>query len=98
MTRLLQPALVVHSMHPGWADTPGIAASLPTFRRALGPALRSPEQGADTTVWLAAAPAPGQTSGELWHDRATRAKHYLPWSRESTDERAEFYDKCEELV
>ncbi len=27
-----------HAMHPGWADTPGVAESLPTFRRIVGPA------------------------------------------------------------
>jgi NAD(P)-dependent dehydrogenase (short-subunit alcohol dehydrogenase family) len=90
--------LVVHSMHPGWADTPGIEASLPAFRRVIGPALRSPEQGADTTVWLAAATRPGQTSGELWHDRTIRTKYYMPWTHESADERAWLYDRCDELV
>ena len=41
------------AMHPGWVDTPGLAAGLPSFTR-LGPLLRSPDQGADTVVWLAA--------------------------------------------
>ena len=44
--------VVVHAMHPGWADTPGVERSLPTFRRVVGPLLRSPEEGADTLVWL----------------------------------------------
>ena len=35
-------------MHPGWADTPGVQESLPTFSKVVGPLLRSPEQGADT--------------------------------------------------
>ena len=43
-----------HAMHPGWASTPGVDASLPTFSKVMGPLLRSPEQGADTLVWLAA--------------------------------------------
>ena len=53
--------VVVHAMHPGWADTPGIKTSLPGFQRIMRPLLRTPEQGADTIVWLAAAeePAPG---------------------------------------
>ena len=53
--------VTVHAMHPGWADTPGIAASLPGFRRLTRPILRTHEQGADTTVWLAAAEEPGRT-------------------------------------
>ncbi|MGE5695375.1 MAG: SDR family NAD(P)-dependent oxidoreductase, partial [Candidatus Sericytochromatia bacterium] len=44
----------VYCMHPGWADTPGVAGSLPVFRAITGPLLRSAEEGADTAVWLAA--------------------------------------------
>ena len=43
-------------MHPGWADTPGVAEGLPGFHRVMGPLLRPPEQGADTVVWLAGQP------------------------------------------
>ena len=32
---------VVHSMHPGWADTPGVASSMPGFHRVTGPLLRT---------------------------------------------------------
>ena len=46
-------SVVFHSMHPGWADTPGVQESLPTFRRIVGPLLRDADQGADTMVWLA---------------------------------------------
>ena len=67
----------VYSMHPGWADTPGVAASLPGFRRLTGPILRTPEQGADTAVWLAAT-NPAQPTGRFWHDRRPRGEHYLP--------------------
>ncbi|MBT8207970.1 MAG: SDR family NAD(P)-dependent oxidoreductase, partial [Acidimicrobiia bacterium] len=45
-----------HALHPGWVDTPGVSSALPGFGKVLGPLLRSPEQGADTLVWLAAAP------------------------------------------
>ena len=46
--------VVFHAMHPGWADTPGVRESLPRFRALMGPLLRTPSQGADTMVWLAA--------------------------------------------
>ena len=36
------------AMHPGWADTAGLASSLPRFHRLMRPALRDPRQGADT--------------------------------------------------
>ena len=66
--------VVVHAMHPGWADTPGIQTSIPTFRRVMRPLLRSPEQGADTIVWLAAAPEPAAVTGRFWSDRHERPR------------------------
>lgn len=67
----------VHSMHPGWADTPGVQTSLPGFRRITGPFLRTAEEGADTVVWLLGAPEGAHTSGLFWHDRAPRHTSYL---------------------
>lgn len=62
-------------MHPGWADTPGLARSLPAFRASTRLLLRTPEAGADTAVWLAATdPAP--PSGAFWHDRRQRPTSY----------------------
>ena len=70
----------VYATHPGWADTPGVQESLPTFRRVMRPVLRDADGGAETTVWLAAAqPAPG--GGGLWHDRRQRPTHLLPRTR-----------------
>jgi len=54
----------------------------------VGPLLRSAEQGADTIVWLAAAPEAAAHSGSFWHDRRRRRVHRVPWTR-SDDERAE---------
>ena len=71
------------SMHPGWADTPGVQESIPAFQRITKPILRSPEQGADTIVWLAAVqPIPGP-SGSFWSDREVRSIHKLPMTRRS---------------
>lgn len=67
-----------HAMHPGWVDTPGLLASLPRFGRLLGPVLRSPQQGADTVVWLSSSPAGAQSGGYFWHDRAMRSTVRLP--------------------
>ena len=73
-----------HAMHPGWADTPGVAASLPTFRRVVGPLLRSSEQGADTIVWLAADDGePLTINGGFWLDRRRRSAHRLRRTRRS---------------
>jgi dehydrogenase/reductase SDR family member 12 len=81
--RRVDPAEVTfHAMHPGWADTPGIAAALPWFRRAARPILRTPDQGADTIVWLATAAPEHLGSGCFWHDRRARSEYRLLWTRE----------------
>ena len=71
-----------HAMHPGWVDTPGVAAALPGFRRLTRPILLSPEQGADTIVWLAATPPERLGTGRFWHDRRPRPEYLLPWTRD----------------
>jgi hypothetical protein len=57
--------------------------------------LRTPEQGADTIVWLAAAPEPGRENGKFWHDRRVRPTHYLPWQHESEVDRRALWTFCE---
>ena len=64
-------------MHPGWADTPGVQTALPEFRRLLGALLRSPEEGADTAVWLAAKRPDQDNDQGVWFDRALRSPHLL---------------------
>jgi NAD(P)-dependent dehydrogenase (short-subunit alcohol dehydrogenase family) len=78
--------LTVHAMHPGWADTPGVATSLPVFRTLMRPLLRDADAGADTVVWLAATRRhlPG---GLFWHDRIPRPTHYLRGTRETPEDR-----------
>jgi NAD(P)-dependent dehydrogenase (short-subunit alcohol dehydrogenase family) len=79
----------VHAVHPGWADTPGVQTSLPTFRKLTAPVLRNADQGADTIAWLALAEEPASTSGLLWHDRKPRSRHRVPGQEESRKERLE---------
>ena len=55
----------VHVMHPGWADTPGVRSSLPRFRMLTRPILRTPEEGADTVVWLLAEPVARPGDGRV---------------------------------
>ena len=80
--RLAGTGIAFHAMHPGWVDTPGIAAALPGFRRLTRPILLTPEQGADTIVWLATTPPERLGSGRFWHDRRPRPEYLLPWTRE----------------
>ena len=86
---------VVHSMHPGWAATPGVTDSLPGFDTVARPILRSPDQGADTIVWLAAAGPPARSTGQFWHDRRPRRTYYLPWQHDDPQVRARLWRACE---
>ena len=92
--RLRGTGIGVHCMHPGWADTPGVQSSLPSFHKVTGPLLRSPEEGADTIVWLAAADEPAQSTGLFWHDRRARPTHRVPWTRESEQDRRALWEAC----
>jgi NAD(P)-dependent dehydrogenase (short-subunit alcohol dehydrogenase family) len=78
--------ITVATMHPGWADTPGVQESLPTFRRITRPVLRDDAQGADTSVWLTAV-EPAPPTGRFWHDRVERPTHLLPTTRASEGDR-----------
>jgi NAD(P)-dependent dehydrogenase (short-subunit alcohol dehydrogenase family) len=81
-----------HAMHPGWADTPGVQASLPTFRRITRPILRTAEEGADTIVWLAGVDPIPAPSGSFWLDRAPRSTVRLPRTGAPATERAALWD------
>ncbi|KAJ1691200.1 hypothetical protein LUZ63_015355 [Rhynchospora breviuscula] len=66
-----------YSMHPGWAETPGVAKSLPGFSEKLQGKLRTKEEGADTVIWLALQPKEKLVSGSFYFDRAEAPKHLL---------------------
>jgi len=84
------------SMHPGWADTVAVRTSLPRFHSVMQRVLRTPEQGADTVVWLAASQRPRGTLGTFWFDRRAAPEYPIPWTRESPAARAELLRLCEE--
>ena len=89
--------VVVHSMHPGWADTPGVSGSLPRFYKLTKPLLRTAAQGADTIVWLCASEEAGQSTGQFWHDRKPRTTHRFPRTRETAAERQLLWARLTEL-
>ncbi len=84
---LAKRGVSVHSMHPGWVDTPGISKSLPGFHRIARRILRSPHQGADTVVWLAAADEPRLAPGGFWLDRRLHPVHVREVTRETEADR-----------
>ena len=87
---LAPDGITVHSMHPGWADTPGVTDSLPRFAALTGPLLRDADSGADTAVWLTATADPLGTGG-FWHDRRRRPTHYAPIGVETPEQVARFW-------
>ncbi len=90
--------MVVHAMHPGWVDTPGIETALPGFHSLLRPILRTPEQGADTIVWLAASKEAGKSTGRFWLDRRPHETIVLPKTGESADERQVLWERLNRLA
>ena len=74
--KLKEAGIRVHSMHPGWADTPGVVDSLPGFHKVTKRWLRNPFQGSDTIVWLAMNNP--EQGGEFWLDRVRQSRYLMP--------------------
>lgn len=96
--RLASRGVVANVMHPGWVDTPGVADALPGFYRRLGDQLRTPQQGADTIVWLASSPEARRTSGRLFLDRRVRPFDRIPSTRVPTADRRELWSRVLHLT
>jgi NAD(P)-dependent dehydrogenase (short-subunit alcohol dehydrogenase family) len=90
--------ICVNAMHPGWADTPAVRTSLPRFWNVMRRVLRTPAEGADTVVWLAASPAARGETGRFWFDRRARSTHLLPWTRETSEDRQALRRLCERIA
>lgn len=88
---LADRGIVAHVTHPGWTDSPGLRGSgaMQGFIRRFESDFRTPEQGADTAVWLSAAREPGRTTGLFWHDRRPRETHRTDATRETEQDRLE---------
>lgn len=88
----------VHVMHPGWVDTDGVKTALPGFRAALRRILRTPEQGADTILWLGRE-RPGPPEEGIWLDRELQPEHEFAFTkktRHDADDLAGFLARCAE--
>jgi len=82
--------VTVNSMHPGWVDTAGVRQGLPTFRKIMGPLLRTEAEGADTAVWLAASDTAAHETGGFFHDRVRRRTYRTRGSHETAGVREDF--------
>lgn len=86
------PDVVMHTMHPGWVDTDGVAQGLPLFGTIMGPLLRDIDTGADTMVWLAAGGGDSARPGRFWLDRRPRSIAYLPGTGTDDTTRAQLVE------
>ena len=87
----------VVAMHPGWADTPGLASSLPGFRGVMQPMLRTPSEGVDTLVWLATTSLDG-LAGTFVHDRRPRPFDRVPMTRVNLARRRQLWRTIVEIA
>ena len=71
---------------------------MPGFLRLVGPILRTPAEGIDTIVWLAADPAAADVNGRLLLDRRPRPFDRLPGTRLSAAERVRLWDTVVDLA
>jgi dehydrogenase/reductase SDR family protein 12 len=90
--RLRGTGVIANAMHPGWANTPGLEASLPGFAGLVGGQLRTAAEGVDTMLWLAAAPEARGSTGRLFLDRRGRPFDRIPSTRLSAADRASLWD------
>lgn len=91
--RLHGRGIAANAMHPGWANTPGLSASLPGFAELIGGQLRTAAEGVDTILWLAAAPEAGEVTGRLFLDRRVRPFDRIPSTRLSAADRRELWER-----
>lgn len=89
------PSFASFAMHPGWVDTPSVAASLPRFYKVTRSFLRTPEQGADTVVWLTATAADLEPGG-FYFDREPHDFEVVPGTRTTPERERELFDRVAE--
>ncbi|GLD94424.1 hypothetical protein PINS_up003035 [Pythium insidiosum] len=90
--------VIFHSMHPGWATTPGVTSSLDDFSKKHAYMMRDQAQGADTIVWLAIADEPAQKNGLFWLDREeVRTDMTLAFTGSGDKDREDLWAACEKI-
>ena len=94
--KLRHTSVSVHAMHPGWVNTPGVRKALPKFHFTMQHLLRTPQQGADTAVWLAVCPTVKNQTGKYWFDRMERNTHFMASTQESQKVRQILWNLCVE--
>ena len=95
--RLVGTGVTINAMHPGWVKTGMHKELTPNYKRWLSPFLRTPDQGADTILWLAVAPRLATRSGKFFFDRQERPTHRTEQTRLSLQERRLLWETCVQL-
>lgn len=90
-------SVTVNAMHPGWANTPGVADALPGFHRLTQLVLRDNAEGADTIIWLAVKPHL-KHNGDFFFDRKPRDMHRSDKTRSSLSEIESFWKYLGEIT
>jgi len=86
------------SMHPGWVATRSLREGMRSFYWLTRPALRSPDEGADSILWLAtSSQALNAPNGSFWFDRSVARKHMFTRTQESQGDAAALLDLCASL-
>ena len=68
--RAAADGIIAHAMHPGVVASNFISHTVPEMRAYMETLdAHSPEEGADTLVWLATAEEPGHSTGRYYHNR-----------------------------
>jgi len=89
LSQLKQRKIDVQSVHPGWADTPGVAHSLSTFHRKMRGRLRTADEGAEAVAWLCMLPS--LPTSHFWFDWLPRSP-YLLGKRPKAQERDRLWE------
>lgn len=72
LARRAGPGIVSHAMHPGVVDSNFAShcdGPMQAYMESIRDSANTPEEAADTLVWLASAEAPGQSNGLYFHRR-----------------------------
>lgn len=97
-SRWQQDGIVINAMHPGWADTPSVANTLPEFYKITKPVLRTPQEGGDTISWLAAATQASKVSGQFFLDREPHLSHMTSSTVETPEQRQKLLNNLQEYA
>lgn len=95
--RAAAAGIVAHAMHPGVvaSNFGNNAAEMKQYMQAQAHRAATPEQAADTLVWLATADEPGGSTGGYWHQR----QQEIPSAAAQDDAQARrLWEVSEEMV